>query len=183
MISLSAAAPVLVQPVARWASEPSATERALEWRLPYVRLLDAAGGSVRGFEVLGRTYVPDGNSYGKHDVALLQSAPVASAVLGSVAGLPAVEAPLSHFSVMVKDISQIFPGGPPVVKAALGIDITKEELGGDHIHTRQSGCIDNLAKTEHDAFDQISRWLSYLPANVHEMPERIETGDDPNRAG
>jgi len=162
-------------------SEPSATERALEWRLPYVRLLDAAGGSVRGFEVLGRTYVPDGNSYGKHDVALLQSAPVASAVLGSVAGLPAVEAPLSHFSVMVKDISQIFPGGPPVVKAALGIDITKEELGGDHIHTRQSGCIDNLAKTEHDAFDQISRWLSYLPANVHEMPERIETGDDPNR--
>lgn len=162
-------------------SELSATERALEWRLPYVRLLDAAGGSVRGFETLGRTYLPDGNSYGRHDVALLQSAPVASAVLGSVAGLPAVEAPLSHFSVMIKDVSQIFPGGPPVVKAALGVDITKEELGGDHIHTRVSGCIDNLAATEQDAFDQIRRWLSYLPSSVHEMPARIETGDDPER--
>lgn len=162
-------------------AELSATERALEWRLPYVRLLDAAGGSVRGFEALGRTYLPDGNSYGKHDVAMLQSAPVASAVLGSVAGLPAVEAPLSHFSVMVKGISQIFPGGPPVVKAALGVDITKEELGGDHIHTRQSGCIDNLAQTEQDAFDQIRRWLSYLPSSVHDMPPRVETDDDPER--
>lgn len=162
-------------------SELSATERALEWRLPYVRLLDAAGGSVRGFEVLGRTYLPDGNSYGKHDVALLQSVPVASAVLGSVAGLPAVEAPLSHFSVMVKGISQIFPGGPPVVKAALGLDITKEELGGDQIHTRISGCIDNVAESEEDAFRQIRQWLSYLPPSVHEMAPRIETDDDPNR--
>ena len=62
-------------------SELMATERAYEWRLPYVRLLDAAGGSVRGFEALGRTYLPDGNSYGKHDVALLQTVPVASAAL------------------------------------------------------------------------------------------------------
>ena len=44
-----------------------------------------------------------------------------------MAGLPAVEACLSHFSIMVKGISQVFPGGPPVVKAALGYDITKEE--------------------------------------------------------
>ena len=36
-------------------------ERALEWRIPLIRLLDAAGGSVRGFEELGRTYLPDGN--------------------------------------------------------------------------------------------------------------------------
>ena len=43
--------------------ELSASERALEWRLPYVRLLDAAGGSVRSFEDLGRTYLPDGNSF------------------------------------------------------------------------------------------------------------------------
>jgi methylmalonyl-CoA decarboxylase subunit alpha len=162
-------------------SELSATERAIEWRMPYVRLLDAAGGSVRGFEVLGRTYLPDGNSYGQHDVKLLQTAPVVSAVLGSVAGLPAVEAPLSHFSVMVKDISQIFPGGPPVVKAALGYEITKEELGGDQIHVRQSGCIDNLAQTEEDAFSQIRQWLSYLPRSVYEMAPRVETGDDADR--
>ena len=162
--------------------EMGATQRAIEWRLPFVRLLDAAGGSVRGFETLGRTYLPDGNAWGVYDVQMLQTVPVAAAVLGSVAGLPAVEAPMSHFSVMVKDISQIFPGGPPVVKAALGYDITKEELGGDQIHTRVSGCIDNLAESEEDAFEQVRRWLSYLPSSVHEMAPRVETDDDPHRA-
>lgn len=161
--------------------EYSAVERALAWRLPYVRLLDAAGGSVRGFEAMGRTYLPDGNAWGQNDVRLLQTVPVVSAVLGSVAGLPAVEAPLSHFSVMVKDISQIFPGGPPVVKAALGYDITKEELGGDQIHVRVSGCVDNLAESEADAFEQIRKWLGYLPRSVHEMAPRGDADDSPNR--
>ena len=102
----------------------------------------------------------------------MSSSPVVSAVLGSVAGLPAIQACLAHFSVMVRGMSQIFPGGPPVVKAALGYDITKEDLGGEHIHTRESGCIDNLAETEQDAFDQIRKFLSYLPSSVHEMAPR-----------
>jgi methylmalonyl-CoA decarboxylase subunit alpha len=106
--------------------ELSASQRALEWRLPYIRLLDAAGGSVRSFEELGRTYTPDGNAWVQYEVQLLSTVPVVSAVLGSVAGLPAVQAPLSHFSIMVKNMSQIFPGGPPVVKAALGYDITRK---------------------------------------------------------
>ena len=50
------------------APSSSAAERALEWRLPYVRLLDAAGGSVRSFEELGRTYLPDGNIFTHVDV-------------------------------------------------------------------------------------------------------------------
>jgi methylmalonyl-CoA decarboxylase subunit alpha len=158
--------------------ELSITERALEWRLPLVRLLDASGGSVRAFEEQGRTYLPDGNNWTAHDVRALSLVPTVSAVLGSVAGLPAIQACLAHFNVMVKDISQIFPGGPPVVKAALGIDITKEALGGDHIHTRQSGCIDNLAETEADAFEQIRRFLSYLPSSVFESAPR-GTAEDP----
>src|SRR5215510_4307085 len=149
--------------------ELSASQRALEWRLPYIRLLDAAGGSVRSFEEHGRTYLPDGNAWTTYDVQLLSSSPVVSAVLGSVAGLPAINACMSHFSLMVRDISQLFPGGPPVVKAALGYDITKEELGGEQIHVRQSGCIDNLAENEDDAFEQIRKFLSYLPSSVHEM--------------
>ena len=161
--------------------ELSASQRALEWRLPYIRLLDAAGGSVRSFEELGRTYTPDGNAWVQYEVQLLSTAPVVSAVLGSVAGLPAVQAPLSHFSIMVKDMSQIFPGGPPVVKAALGYDITKEELGGDHIHVRESGCIDNLAKDEEDAFRQIRTFLSYLPSSVDEPAPRSAITDDPER--
>ena len=67
-------------------------------------------------------------------------------MLGSVAGLPAVDACLAHFNVMVKGISQIFPGGPPVVKAALGIDISKEDLGDERSQVFESGVVDNLAK-------------------------------------
>jgi acetyl-CoA carboxylase carboxyltransferase component len=162
--------------------ELSSTQRAIEWRLPYVRLLDAAGGSVRSFENIGRTYLPDGNSWAIDDVTVMSVSPVVSAVLGSVAGLPAINACLAHFSLMVRGISQLFPGGPPVVKAALGYDITKEELGGEHIHVRESGCIDNLAETETDAFDQIRRFLSYLPSSVYEMAPRGPVGDDPARA-
>ncbi len=126
--------------------------------------------------------MPDGNIYTAPEVRLLSLVPVVSAVLGSVAGLPAIFAPLSHFSVMVKGIGQIFPGGPPVVKAALGYDITKEELGGDAIHVNISGCIDNLAETEQDAFEQIRRFLSYLPSSVDEMAPRELTGDPADRA-
>jgi acetyl-CoA carboxylase carboxyltransferase component len=161
--------------------ELSANRRALEWRLPYIRLLDAAGGSVRSFEEMGRTYLPDGNTMSATDVKLLPVVPVVSAVLGSVAGLPAVNACFAHFNLMVKGTSQLFPGGPPVVKAALGYDVTKEELGGFEMHARLSGVIDNLAETEQDAFAMIRRFLSYLPSNVWEMAPRCTPADDPQR--
>ncbi len=157
-----------------------AQKMASEWRLPYIRLLDAAGGSVRTFEQIGRTYIPVSSSTpGVED--LLCNVPVVSAVLGSVAGLPAVEACLSHFSLMVKGISQVFPGGPPVVKAALGYDITKEELGDERTQIYEAGVIDNLAESEQEAFEMIRRFLSYLPANVWQMPPRTEPQDDPQR--
>ncbi|MEQ8858782.1 MAG: carboxyl transferase domain-containing protein [Pseudomonadales bacterium] len=162
-------------------SELPANRRALEWRLPYVRLLDAAGGSVRSFEDMGRTYLPDGNVWSAVDVALLSRVPVVSAVLGSVAGLPAINACLAHFNLMVKGTSQLFPGGPPVVKAALGYDISKERLGGDEIHTVRSGVVDNLAADEHEAFTMIRRFLSYLPQSVWELAPRGECADPPER--
>ena len=161
--------------------ELRASERALEWQIPFIRLLDAAGGSVRGFEAIGRTYLPDGNSFTASDVALLNSVPVVSAVMGSVAGLPAVNACMAHWNVMVADTAQLFPGGPPVVKAALGYDITKEDLGGPHIHTQVSGVVDNLAVDEADALAQIKRFLSYLPSSVNEMAPRGECHDPIDR--
>ena len=161
--------------------ELASNQRALEWRIPYVRLLDAAGGSVRGFEEIGRTYLPDGNTWSTIDMDLLRSSPVVSAVMGSVAGLPAVNACMAHFTLMVKGISQLFPGGPPVVQAALGYDISKEDLGDERVHVYQSGSVDNLAESEEDAFRQIRQWLSYLPSSVWELPPRVEPSDDPNR--
>ena len=162
-------------------AELTATERALEWRLPLVRLLDAAGGSVRNFESLGRTYLPDANTFTHVDVKLLSTAPVVSAILGAAAGIGALHTSLAHWNVMVRDTGQVFPGGPPVVKAALGDDVTKEDLGGWHIHTRVSGVVDNLADDEEDAFRQIRRFLSYLPSSVDEMAPRGEAGDPADR--
>jgi acetyl-CoA carboxylase carboxyltransferase component len=82
---------------------------------------------------------------------------------------------------MVKGISHIFAGGPPVVKAALGQDITKEELGDERTQVFDGGVVDNLAETEEEAFDMARRFLSYLPQSVWEMPPRNEPTDDPNR--
>ncbi len=73
--------------------------------------------------------------------------PVVNLVLGSVVGIGAAKAMLGHFSVMVRDIAQLFVAGPPVVSHAMGYDITKEDLGGWHIHCT-NGSVDNLAETE-----------------------------------
>jgi acetyl-CoA carboxylase carboxyltransferase component len=157
-----------------------AQNMARDYRLPYIRLLDATGGSVKTFEQIGRTYIPT-NPVTPGIQNLLCEVPVVSAALGSVAGLPAVDSCLSHFNLMVKGISQVFPGGPPVVKASLGIDITKEDLGDERSQVYESGVIDNLAETEEEAFAMIKQFLSYLPNNVWEMPPRVKNGDSPAR--
>lgn len=162
--------------------EMSAAQQAVEWRVPYVRLIDGFGGSVNTFEKIGRTFLPDGNVFIEPEVQLLNIAPVASAVLGVAAGLPAVQIGLSHFSVMVKNTSQVFPGGPPVVKAALGVDVTKEELGGWKMHTMTSGVVDNVADTEFEAIEQVKQFLSYLPSNVWELPPQTSPEDPVDRS-
>jgi acetyl-CoA carboxylase carboxyltransferase component/biotin carboxyl carrier protein len=99
----------------------------------------------------------------------LSAIPVVNMLLGSVVGIGAAKAALGHFSVMIRDISQLFVAGPPVVSHAMGYDITKEDLGGWHIHCC-NGSVDNLAESEADAAAQVKRFLSYLPANVYEAP-------------
>ncbi len=103
---------------------------AHELHLPIVRLVDGSGGggSVKTIEERKRTYVP-GNPAWDVVVALLSEVPVISACLGSVAGLGAARVCASHFSLMVKDTSQLFVAGPPVVVRGVGEVVTKEELG------------------------------------------------------
>ena len=111
-----------------------------------MRLLDATGGSVKTFEKMGRTYLPGGAGTNL-SAELLQLVPVVSAVLGSVAGLPAVQACLCHFNVMVRNTSQVFVAGPKVVEQATGQVITKEDLGDERIQVK-NGVIMNLAEDE-----------------------------------
>ncbi|MBN2032120.1 MAG: carboxyl transferase [Deltaproteobacteria bacterium] len=142
-------------------------------RLPIVRLVEGAGGSIREILEFGYTELPSGNDEGtQHEVEALSEIPVAAAGFGAIAGLGALFMVRSHFSVMVKKEAQVFVGGPPLVKAATGETWSKEELGGYRIHTRISGVVDNEAEDEKDALLQIKKFLSYLPSSVWEMPEK-----------
>ncbi|MFN3230666.1 MAG: acyl-CoA carboxylase subunit beta [Alphaproteobacteria bacterium] len=157
------------------------TERmANELKLPLVRLIDGTGGggSVKTLETAGRTYLP-ANPGWDLVVANMAEVPVVGMCLGPVAGLGAARAVTSHYSVMVKELSQLFVAGPPVAKR-LGEDVTKEELGGSWMHTR-NGAVDDEVKTEDEAFERVRQFLSYLPPNVHELPPRGPVEDDPDR--
>ena len=147
-----------------------AERMAYEFRMPLVRFVDSAGGSVKLLEQMGRTKIP---GYALWPFAqLLGLVPVASIAFGSCVGLGAARMLASHFSVMIRDKSYVFAAGPPVVRQGLGQDVTKEELGGASVHTKVSGCINNAAASEQDALDQIRRFLSYMPRNVWELPPR-----------
>ena len=153
---------------------------AKEYRIPLVQFADGAGASAKSYEDEGRMMLPDGNMW-TPDVELLGMVPVTSAVLGSAAGHVAGRAVLCHFSVMAKGSGQIFAAGPPVVARALGENVTKDELGGTAVHVRESGVIDNEARDESDAFDQIRAFLSYMPSSVWETPPYVSPSDDPER--
>jgi acetyl-CoA carboxylase carboxyltransferase component len=153
---------------------------AEEWRLPLVRLIDGTGGSVRTVAMMGRTYIPDNPGFATM-VELMGKVPVVSAVMGSVAGLPAAKAVAAHWTIMVKDTSQLFVAGPPVVRRALGEEVPKEVLGNYEVHAYVSGVADNVAEDEDDCFRQIRQFLSYLPSNVWQAPPRAELQDDPER--
>jgi acetyl-CoA carboxylase carboxyltransferase component len=152
---------------------------AREYRIPIVRLVDGTGGggSVKVLERMERTYVPANPSWDLI-VALLSEVPVVGACLGPVAGLGAARVAASHFSVMVKGTSQLFVAGPPVVERGVGEVVSKEDLGGSHIHARGSGAVDNEVDTEDEAFAAIRTFLSYLPANVWQLPPRASLSDD-----
>jgi acetyl-CoA carboxylase carboxyltransferase component len=161
-----------------------AEKMARELRMPIIRLVDGTGGggSVRtqGTQGLqGHTYIP-ANPGWDTVVQMLAEVPVIAAAMGSVAGLGAARVVTSHWSIMVKDTSQVFVAGPPVVAAGMGEEVAKEDLGGADIHYH-NGVADNLAEDEADAFRQIRRFLSYLPSNVWEQPARSEPDDDPER--
>lgn len=154
---------------------------AQEWRIPFIRLLDSAGGSVKRIAELGRSFLLGNPDRWSSAAALMAQVPVVSAALGSLGGYPPVEAAASHWSIMIKNTSELFVAGPPLIKQALGINVTKEELGGYQVHASQSGVIDNVASDEKDALQQIRRFLSYLPQNVWQQPPHVDSDDDPNR--
>ena len=156
-----------------------AERMALELRMPLVRLVDTAGGSVKLLEQSGHSKIPGYANWPVVD--LLSAVPVVGVALGACAGLGAIKVLMSHFSIMVRDQAQVFAAGPPVVKQAYGIEIDKNDLGGYKVH-RRSALVHNEAEDEADAFAQVRRFLSYLPRNASQLAARCAQLDDPNRA-
>ena len=155
---------------------------ALEMRMPLVRLIDGSGGggSVKTLEIVGHSYVPALHGF-ETTMQLMGQVPVVCACMGSVAGLGAVRTTISHFSLMIKETSQLFVAGPPVGERGFGKPVGKNELGGSQIHAHGSGAVDNEVETEQEAFDIIRNFLSYLPQNVWQPPPRIESDDSVER--
>ncbi|MDA8108127.1 MAG: propionyl-CoA carboxylase [Betaproteobacteria bacterium] len=153
---------------------------ARAYRIPLVNLIDGAGGSVTSIQRRGHSVFPGVHGF-EQSVALLGEVPVVCAVMGTAAGGPAGRAILAHWSVMVKDTAQVFAAGPPVVERSLGQKITKEELGGAQLAVDLAGTIDNAAESEERCFEMIRRYLSYMPANVWELPPVVETDDSTER--
>jgi acetyl-CoA carboxylase carboxyltransferase component len=153
---------------------------AARFRIPLINLIDGAGGTVTSAKRRGYTIFPGRDGY-ERCVELLGTVPVISAVLGTAAGGPAGRAILSHWSIMVKDSSQIFAAGPPVVARALGQKVTKEELGGSQMAVHTAGTVDNEAKNEQECFQLIRRFLSYMPQNVWELPPSVPCDDPVDR--
>lgn len=152
---------------------------ARELMLPLVRLVDGTGGggSVKTLEKMRGTYVPAIPGL-ETSVELLSMVPVIGAAMGSVAGLGAMRVAASHFRVMVRGSSQVFVAGPPVVERGMSEHVSKEELGGAHIHGELSGLIDNVAENEDEAFADMRAFLRYLPTNVCEQPPVYACSDD-----
>ena len=158
-----------------------AEQMAGDLKIPLIRMIDGTGGggSVKSLEDIGYTYVPYVPGW-DYVVKNLETVPVVSLALGPVAGLGAARMVASHYSVMVRGVSQVFTAGPKVAAAIGDPLLSNDELGGADIHTR-NGVIDDEAQSEEEAFAKARRFLSYLPAHKDGAHLRLPNLDPVDR--
>ncbi len=131
-----------------------AQQIALQNRLPCVYLVDSGGVFLPNqAEVF-----PDRDDFGRifYNQARLsaEGIPQVAVVMGSCTAGGAYVPAMSDETIIVRDQGTIFLGGPPLVKAATGEEVTAEELGGGLVHTGISGVADHLAENDQDALQK-----------------------------
>lgn len=128
-----------------------AQEIALQNNLPCVYLVDSGGANLPNQDEV----FPDRDHFGRifYNQANMSAAgiPQIACVMGSCTAGGAYVPAMSDETIMVRKQATIFLGGPPLVKAATGEDVTAEELGGADLHTRQSGVADHYAMNDEHA--------------------------------
>jgi 3-methylcrotonyl-CoA carboxylase beta subunit len=141
-----------------------AQEVALHNRLPCVYLVDSGGA----FLPMQDEVFPDREHFGRiffnQATMSAQGIPQIAAVMGSCTAGGAYVPAMSDETVIVREQGTIFLGGPPLVKAATGEEVTAEELGGGDVHARTSGVVDHLADDDEHALEIVRRIVGTLPA-------------------
>lgn len=153
-----------------------AARLALTQGLPLVMLLDGGGHRIQGGQN-SRHFAQAGPLF--QELARMSGwVPMVAAMLGAGFAGPTNYAGMADFVVMVRGLSTMGLAGPPLVKAAIGETVTKEELGGAAAQVDRYGLADLGADSEAAALDAVKRFLSYLPGNAR-APLPIAPCDDP----
>jgi acetyl-CoA carboxylase carboxyltransferase component len=155
-----------------------AQQVAIENRLPCVYLVDSGGA----FLPMQAEVFPDKEHFGRifFNQARMSAEriPQIAVVMGSCTAGGAYVPAMSDETIIVKGTGTIFLGGPPLVKAVTGEDVTAEELGGADVHTRLSGVADYFADDDHHALELTRTIVSTLNA-AKSMPADIASPEEP----
>lgn len=143
-----------------------AQEIAAENRLPCVYLVDSGGANLPNQDDV----FPDRDHFGRifFNQATMSAAGIAqiAVVMGSCTAGGAYVPAMSDESIIVKEQGTIFLGGPPLVKAATGEEVSAEDLGGGDVHTRLSGVADHLAQNDAHALSIARNIVSHLAPKI-----------------
>jgi 3-methylcrotonyl-CoA carboxylase beta subunit len=159
-----------------------ATDIAVENRLPMVHLCDSAGGFLPLQADLFADRYLGGRIFRNQSILSKMGVPQVAIVMGHCTAGGAYVPALSDYSVIVRGNGAIFLGGPPLVKAATGEEVTADDLGGCDVHTRISGTADYPASNELEAIaiarDVVAQWYRSAKADV-EWQEPEDPAYDP----
>ena len=152
-----------------------AQQIAEENHLPCLYLVDSGGANLPFQDEV----FPDAHHFGRifYNQARMSAKriPQIAAVMGSCTAGGAYVPAMSDEAVIVKGAGTIFLGGPPLVKAATGEDVTAEELGGADVHTRKSGVADHFAEDDDHAIEILRSIVETLPrGHVHSHLSALE---------
>jgi acetyl-CoA carboxylase carboxyltransferase component len=153
-------------------------ELSLRQRIPFVWLLDSAGARIQSHT--GSVFAGFGALF-REEVAMSGVVPMVAAMLGHCAAGTAYIPALADFVPMVKGISSMALGGRHLVKAAVGEDVTEEEMGGSAVHTKISGCADLEVADDKECLETVRKYLSFFPSNNTGSPPVVASADPTDR--
>ncbi len=154
-------------------------ELALSKRIPLIWLLDSAGARIQ--EAVGSLFAGTGFLF-QEEVVMSGVVPQIAALMGPCAAGTAYIPGLADFVPMVKGRGSMALAGPHLVRAAIGEDVTQEELGGSRVHCRRSGVGDLEVGDDEECIAKIKQYLSYFPQNCEEAPPVVPCTDPVDRA-